>query len=62
MFEYKDASFYTSYFKNHPGFNVLEEFKESEEEEEIEVFKLNPDGTVPLSTMIEALERIKTVI
>lgn len=33
--------------------------KESEEEEEIEVFTLNPDGTVPLSTMIEALERRK---
>lgn len=25
----------------------------------MEVFKLNPDGTVPLSTMIEALERRK---
>jgi len=33
--------------------------KESEEEEEIEVFRLNPNGTVPLSTMIEALERRK---
>lgn len=33
--------------------------KESKEEEEIEVFRLNPNGTVPLSTIIEALERRK---
>ena len=33
--------------------------KESEEEDEVEVFILNPNGTVPLSTMIEALERRK---
>jgi hypothetical protein len=33
--------------------------KESEEEEEIEVFILNPNRTVPLSTMIDALERRK---
>ncbi len=34
MFEYKDASFYTSFFQNHPGFSVIEEFKESEDKEE----------------------------
>ena len=38
MFEYKDASFYTSFFKNHPDFNVLEEFKESEDKEEKNLF------------------------
>ena len=38
MFEYKDASFYTSFFKNHPDFNVLEEFKESEDKEEKNIF------------------------
>lgn len=34
MFEYKPASFYTSYFKNHPAFTVKEEFQESKEEDE----------------------------
>lgn len=34
MFEYKDASFYTSYFNEHPLFKLTEEFKESEDEEE----------------------------
>lgn len=34
MFEYKDASFYTSFFQNHPDFSVIEEFKESEDKEE----------------------------
>ena len=34
MFEYKEASFYTSYFQNHPDFRVIEEFKESEDKEE----------------------------
>ncbi len=34
MFEYKDAAFFTSYFSEHPDFNVIEEFKESEDEEE----------------------------
>ena len=32
MFEYKDASFYTSYFKNLEDFKIIEEFKLSEEE------------------------------
>ena len=34
MFDYKEASFYTSYFQNHPDFRVIDEFKESEDEEE----------------------------
>ena len=34
MFDYKDASFYTSYFNEHPLFKLTEEFKESEDEEE----------------------------
>lgn len=34
MFEYKQASFYTSYFNNLPGFKVIEEFKKSEDEKE----------------------------
>ena len=34
MFDYKEASFYTSYFQNHPDFRVIEEFKESEDKEE----------------------------
>lgn len=34
MFEYKDASFFTSFFQNSPDFRVIEEFKESEDKEE----------------------------
>ena len=34
MFEYKEASFYTSYFKNHPDFELVEEFKELEDQGE----------------------------
>lgn len=34
MFEYKPASFYTSYFKNHPAFTVKEEFQVSKEKDE----------------------------
>lgn len=34
MFDYKEASFYTSFFQNHPDFSVIEEFKESEDKEE----------------------------
>lgn len=34
MFNYKEASFYTSFFRNHQDFRVIEEFKESEDEEE----------------------------
>lgn len=34
MFDYKDASFYTSYFNEHPLFKLTEEFKESEDKEE----------------------------
>lgn len=31
MFDYKDAQFYTDYFSSQEGFSVLEEFKESED-------------------------------
>lgn len=34
MFEYKDAGFYTEYFKNLDGFSVIEEFKESTDNDE----------------------------
>ena len=34
MFDYKDASFYTSYFSEHPLFKLTEEFKETEDEED----------------------------
>lgn len=34
MFDYKEASFYTSFFENHPDFRVVEEFKKSEDKEE----------------------------
>lgn len=34
MFDYKEASFYTAFFQNHPDFKIIEEFKESEDEEE----------------------------
>lgn len=34
MFDYKEASFFTSFFQNHPDFRVIEEFKESEDKEE----------------------------
>ena len=34
MFDYKDASFYTSYFTEHPLFRLIEEFKESDDKEE----------------------------
>lgn len=34
MFNYKDASFYTSYFNEHPLFKLTEEFKESEDKED----------------------------
>jgi len=34
MIEYKNASFYTDYFRNLEGISVLEEFKESEDKEE----------------------------
>ena len=34
MFDYKETSFYTSFFQNHPDFRVIEEFKESEDKKE----------------------------
>lgn len=34
MFEYKDTGFYTEYFKNLDGFSVIEEFKESTDNDE----------------------------
>lgn len=34
MFEYKDAIYFTSYFNEHPDFKVIEEFKESDGDEE----------------------------
>lgn len=34
MFDYKETSFYTSFFQNHPDFRVIDEFKESEDKEE----------------------------
>jgi hypothetical protein len=34
MFDYKETSFYTSFFQNHPDFRVIDEFKESEDMEE----------------------------
>lgn len=34
MFDYKEASFYTSFFQNHPDFRVIDHFKESEDKEE----------------------------
>lgn len=34
MFDYKDAHFFSEYFKNHPDFKLLDEFKKSEEDDE----------------------------
>lgn len=38
MFEYKNASFYTEFFNNLNDFSVIEEFKESENEDEKNLF------------------------
>ena len=38
MFDYKDALFFTSYFQNHPDFNLVEEFKESDDEDEKNIY------------------------
>lgn len=38
MFDYKDASFFTSFFQNHPDFNLVEEFKESDDEDEKNIY------------------------
>lgn len=38
MFDYKDALFFTSYFQNHPDFNLVEEFKESDDEGEKNIY------------------------
>ena len=51
MFEYKEASFYTSYFKNHPDFELVEEFKELEDQEE----KNNYVGSVEVLGTIHPL-------
>lgn len=34
MFEYKDADFYSEYFRTHPNFELIEEFKISDDKEE----------------------------
>lgn len=34
MFEYKDAAFFSEFFRNHPDFNLIEEFRISEDEED----------------------------
>ena len=34
MFDYKEASFYTDFFKSLPEFSVLEDFKKSNEKDE----------------------------
>ena len=52
MFDYKDASFYTSYFQNHSGFKVIEEFKESEDKEEKNIYV----GKVEVLDTIHPLE------
>lgn len=51
MLEYKDASFYTSYFNNLQKFNVIEEFKKSEDEEEKNLYV----GTVEVVGTIHPL-------
>lgn len=38
MIEYKDASFYTEYFKSQNDFSVIEDFKESEDQDEKNLF------------------------
>ncbi|MEJ8763698.1 ThiF family adenylyltransferase [Phocaeicola sp. HCN-40430] len=38
MFDYKDALFFTSYFQNHPDFNLVEVFKESDDEDEKNIY------------------------
>lgn len=38
MFDYKPASFYTSFFREHPGFIVKEEFQESKDEEDKDLY------------------------
>ena len=51
MFEYKEASFYTSYFNNLQMFNVIEEFKKSEDKEEKNLYV----GTVEVVGTIHPL-------
>ena len=51
MFEYKDASFYTSFFNNLQMFTVIEEFKKSEDEEEKNLYV----GTVEVVGTIHPL-------
>lgn len=38
MIEYKDAEFYSDYFKSLEGFSIIEEFKESKEDDEKKLF------------------------
>ena len=38
MIEYKDAEFYSDYFKSLDGFSIIEEFKESKEDDEKKLF------------------------
>lgn len=56
MFEYKDASFYTSYFNNLQIFNVIEDFKKSEDKEEKNLYvgTVEVVGTIhPLTLRVE---------
>ena len=52
MIEYKDASFYTEYFKNQNGFSVIEEFIESEDRDEKNLYV----GYVKVLNTIHPLE------
>ena len=38
MFDYKEAPFYTDFFKSLPEFSVLEDFKKSNENDEQNLF------------------------
>ena len=56
MVEYKEASFFTEFFKSHGEFNVIEEFKVSEDEEEQNLYigSVEVLGTIlPLTLRVE---------
>lgn len=56
MVEYKEASFFTEFFKSHGEFNVIEEFKVSEDEEEKNLYigSVEVLGTIlPLTLRVE---------
>lgn len=52
MFDYKETSFYTSFFQNHPDFRVIDEFKESEDKEERDCYV----GRIEVLNTIHPLE------